>query len=79
MIEDAEDRIRERAHGIWEREGRPADRAEAHWFMAARELNAGAPKAAARPKAERKSAPVEEPKAAKSAAKPRVAKAKPAN
>lgn len=38
MIEEVESRIRERAHSIWEREGRPAHRAAAHWFMATEEL-----------------------------------------
>lgn len=77
MIEDVENRIRERAHGIWEREGRPTGRAEAHWFMAAQELFGGkAPMAAARPKAARKSAPVE---GAAAAPKRRAPKAKPAS
>ena len=35
-----EHRIRERAYGIWEREGRPANRAEAHWVLAAAQLTA---------------------------------------
>ena len=35
-----EHRIRERAYGIWEREGRPAHRAEAHWGLAAAQLTA---------------------------------------
>ncbi|WP_181706208.1 DUF2934 domain-containing protein [Chthonobacter rhizosphaerae] len=33
---DREARIRERAHRIWESEGRPDDRAEVHWSIAAR-------------------------------------------
>jgi Protein of unknown function (DUF2934) len=32
-----EQRIRERAYGIWEREGRPEGRQEAHWEQARRE------------------------------------------
>jgi hypothetical protein len=32
-----EQAIRERAYLIWEREGRPADRAEAHWWRAINE------------------------------------------
>jgi Protein of unknown function (DUF2934) len=60
MIGDQELIIRERAHGIWEREGRPEGRAVVHWQMAAAELaaesGASAPakarkKAAARPAA----------------------------
>lgn len=31
---DDEARIRERAHALWEAEGRPEGRAEAHWQMA---------------------------------------------
>ncbi|MBP7003194.1 DUF2934 domain-containing protein [Amaricoccus sp.] len=38
MVEDVETRIRERAHGIWESEGRPEGRAEAHWLAAAAEI-----------------------------------------
>lgn len=33
---DREARIRERAHRIWESEGRPDDRGEVHWEIAAR-------------------------------------------
>jgi hypothetical protein len=40
MIDDLEHRIRERAHTIWEQEGRPSGRAEAHWAMASAELAA---------------------------------------
>ena len=47
MIRELETSIRERAHRIWEREGRPADRAAAHWDMAAAEIAAEAPAAAA--------------------------------
>ncbi len=36
MIED-EERIRRRAHEIWEREGRPEGREQDHWFQARRE------------------------------------------
>jgi hypothetical protein len=56
MIEDLEARIRERAHSIWEREGRPADRASAHWFMASEELTAEGALAPAKPRAKRKPA-----------------------
>ena len=31
---DREQRIRERAHAIWEHEGRPEGQAERHWQMA---------------------------------------------
>ena len=35
---DREDKIRERAYGIWEEEGHPHGRAEHHWQRAAREI-----------------------------------------
>jgi hypothetical protein len=35
-----EDRIRRRAHEIWEREGRPEGRHEEHWAQARREVAA---------------------------------------
>jgi hypothetical protein len=70
MITETEHRIRERAHMIWEREGRPADRAEAHWMAASAEIAAEAAPAA-RPKPRRKVA------AAKAEAAPSVAAAAP--
>jgi len=33
-MSEYEDRIRERAHRLWEAEGRPDGRAEHHWFQA---------------------------------------------
>lgn len=39
---DWETRIRERAYGIWEREGRPDGRHAEHWEQACRELEAEA-------------------------------------
>ncbi|MBB3263489.1 hypothetical protein FHW79_001085 [Azospirillum sp. OGB3] len=38
MADDLESRIRARAHQIWEREGRPEDRAEDHWKLASEEI-----------------------------------------
>lgn len=38
LPEIPEDKIRERAHHIWEREGRPDGRSEDHWQMARSEL-----------------------------------------
>jgi hypothetical protein len=35
-----EQRVRERAYAIWEREGRPEGGAERHWTMAEMELKA---------------------------------------
>ena len=40
MKMDRDQLIRERAYAIWEREGRPNGRADAHWFQAVRELQA---------------------------------------
>jgi hypothetical protein len=37
---DQEDRIRERAHCIWEEEGRPVGRHEQHWQRACHEIDA---------------------------------------
>ena len=34
-----DDRIRSRAYGIWEREGRPQGRHEHHWHQASREVD----------------------------------------
>jgi hypothetical protein len=36
--QDRQERIRRRAHEIWEREGRPDGQHEAHWQKAAQEL-----------------------------------------
>lgn len=41
MAEDEEERIRRRAHAIWEEEGRPEGRQEEHWRRARRELASG--------------------------------------
>jgi Protein of unknown function (DUF2934) len=38
MYHEDEDRIRARARHIWEREGKPDGRAEAHWEMAREEI-----------------------------------------
>ena len=46
-----EERIRRRAHEIWEREGRPEGRHEEHWARARREVEAeegGSPPGAAK-------------------------------
>lgn len=40
MSEDREQRIRERAHRIWEEEGRPEGREDEHWRRAEREIDA---------------------------------------
>jgi hypothetical protein len=47
MMDEAEqDRLRERAHAIWEREGRPEGGHERHWAMAGDELRTEASGAA---------------------------------
>jgi len=38
MIEDRDERIRQRAYRMWEEEGRPEGRADDHWQRAAREI-----------------------------------------
>jgi hypothetical protein len=50
MNRDLEERVvRERAHALWEAEGRPEGRQEEHWYLAVRELSAraAAPKTSA--------------------------------
>ncbi|TIY01229.1 MAG: DUF2934 domain-containing protein [Mesorhizobium sp.] len=37
---DREERIRRRAHEIWEREGRPEGREREHWDQAVQEIEA---------------------------------------
>jgi len=59
MAGDRENRIREKAHQIWEKEGRPHGHDKRHWDEAERELDTdgspavpgGAPKARGRAKA----------------------------
>ncbi|WP_207486078.1 DUF2934 domain-containing protein [Arenibaculum pallidiluteum] len=38
MSPELEQRVREHAYSIWEREGRPHGRAEAHWLQALADL-----------------------------------------
>lgn len=40
---DREDKIRQRAYGIWEQEGYPHGRADDHWHRAAREVEGPSP------------------------------------
>jgi hypothetical protein len=42
MAEDRDEKIRRRAHEIWEAEGRPDGKEADHWQRAARELGDGA-------------------------------------
>jgi hypothetical protein len=41
MMTDRVDRIRERAHQIWEEQGRPEGRELEHWHEAERQLHEG--------------------------------------
>jgi hypothetical protein len=52
-----EDRIRRRAHEIWEREGRPEGRHAEHWARARREIEAEGEAPPGRPAAAGTSAP----------------------
>ena len=69
MSGDEELRIRERAHAIWEREGRPEGREVAHWHMAAAEVAAEVPPAR---KARAAKSEATEPKAPKRVAAARA-------
>ena len=63
MTDDRQDRIRQRAHEIWEQAGRPEGAHQEHWEQATAEIDG----AAAKPK---KAAA----KPVKAAAKPKAAK-----
>lgn len=43
MTNDREERIRKRAHEIWEQEGQPAGRHDEHWDKATREVDGSMP------------------------------------
>jgi hypothetical protein len=66
---DLQERIRERAQAIWEREGRPDGRHDEHWRQAENEINAESDAASVERKGRKTSAkrvqpPMEEPTAA---------------
>lgn len=42
MSDDREERIRKRAHELWEAAGRPEGKQDEHWFQATREIDQGA-------------------------------------
>ena len=67
MTDDRQDRIRQRAHEIWEQAGRPEGAHQEHWEQATAELDG----AVAKPK---KAAKKADAKPAKVAAKPKAAK-----
>ena len=41
MAQDREDRIRKRAHQLWQQEGSPEGRPDDHWLQAEREIDHG--------------------------------------
>ena len=41
MSDDRESRIRQRAHALWEQDGRPEGRHEDHWQQASQEVEGG--------------------------------------
>jgi hypothetical protein len=76
MTDDRQDRIRQRAHAIWENRGRPHGHDREHWDQATREVDAE--DATAKTKKPARVATTSKPKAAAktSTAKKPVAKAK---
>ena len=75
MTDDRHERIRQRAHEIWEQAGRPEGAHMVHWDQATAEIDAaGKPKAKSPKKAA--AAKVEKPKAVAKADKPAKAPAK---
>lgn len=70
MADTKEDRIRKRAHQIWEDAGRPEGMHEEHWSeaVAAIEAEDEAPAKAAKPRAAKKADGEEKPAAKKAAA-----------
>jgi hypothetical protein len=67
VTDDRQDRIRQRAHEIWEKAGRPEGAHQEHWEQATAEVEG----AVAKPK---KAAKKADAKPAKAAAKPKAAK-----
>jgi len=72
VTDDKQDRIRQRAHEIWEKAGRPEGAHQEHWEQATAEVDG----AVAKPK---KAAKKADAKPAKAAAKPKAAKPAAAN
>jgi len=68
VTDDRQDRIRRRAHEIWEQTGRPEGAHQAHWEQATAEIDG-----AAKPK---KAAKKADAKPAKADAKPKAEKSK---
>lgn len=72
---DQEKAIRERAHALWEHEGRPHGRHDAHWEQARREIEETRAKAATKNPTR---ATTKKPAAAAGAGEPKPAEKKPA-
>ncbi len=73
MSDDRQERIRKRAHEIWESEGRPHGAHDRHWHQAAAEIDATAAKpagSASKPAAKKKVAAKPAGKSAAAAKKP---------
>ncbi|MEW9806415.1 DUF2934 domain-containing protein [Mesorhizobium sp. ZMM04-5] len=68
MTDDRQHRIRQRAHAIWESEGRPHGHDRQHWDRATREIDAEDLGAAAKKKPSRAASPAK-PKATTTKAK----------
>ncbi|WP_288078843.1 DUF2934 domain-containing protein [Shinella sp.] len=41
MTDDREEKIRKRAHELWQQEGRPDGKPDDHWYQAEREIDQG--------------------------------------
>ena len=82
MTDDRHERIRQRAHAIWEKAGRPEGAHQQHWDQATAEIDGAAAKPKAAPKkaatkpAKATAAKAAKPAAAKPASKPAKPKAK---
>lgn len=69
MSDKREERVRQRAHEIWLREGQPDGEGERHWALAEAEIDAES----APPKAVKKAPAAKPPKAAAPKAEPKKA------
>ena len=77
MSDDKQDRIRQRAHAIWEGQGRPEGQDREHWAQATREIEAeetATKKPAAKSAAKVKAPAPKAPAARKPAGKAKSAK-----
>jgi hypothetical protein len=41
MTDDRNEKIRKRAHALWQQEGRPEGKPDEHWYQAEREIDQG--------------------------------------